>query len=119
MKFSITTLMAYFFSLTFLILGSLETVGTFNLTAMLPDFLQLQFLNIPSLFVVLGGVLTGLFIMYPTGTFLTALATLRHAFSHYNSKSDLVEGQIEEILQFRSDYAQDKNGFVQRVKGKT
>ena len=119
MKFSFTTLLAYFFSLTFLIMGSLETVGTFNLTAMLPDFLQLQFLNIPSLFVVLGGVLTGLFIMYPTGTVLTALATLRHAFSHYNSKSDLVEGQIEEILQFRSDYAQDKNGFVQRVKGKT
>ena len=119
MKFSVTTLMAYFISLTFLIMGSLETVGTFNLTAMLPEFLQLQFLNIPSLFVVLGGVLTGLFIMYPTGTVLTAIGTLRHAFSHYNSKSDLVEGQIEEILQFRSEYAQDKNGFVQRVKGKT
>lgn len=119
MKFSITTLLAYMVSLSVLLIGSLETVGTFNLTAMLPDFMNIKFLSIPSLFVVLGGVLTGLFIMYPTGTVLTAIATLRHAFSHYNSKSDLVEKQIDTILQYRSDYAQDKNGFFQKVKGKT
>jgi len=119
MKFSVTTLMAYLISLSVLMVGSLETVGTFNLTKFLPGFLQIQFLNIPSLFVVLGGVLTGLFVMYPTGTVLTAVATLRHVFSHFNSKSDLVEKQIETILQYRADYAADKNGFFQRFKGKT
>ena len=119
MKFSVTTLLAYVISLSVLMVGSLETVGTFNLTKFLPDFMQIEFLSIPSLFVVLGGVMTGLFVMYPTGTVLTAVGTLRHVFSHYNSKSDLVEKQIETILQYRADYAADKNGFFQRVKGKT
>lgn len=118
MKFSVTTLLAYVISLSFLLLGSLETVGALNLTQNLPQFLKYDFLSIPSLFVVLGGVLTGLFVMYPTGTVLTAIATLRHVFSHYNSKTDLVEDQIDTILQYRSDYAQDKNGFFQRVGNK-
>ena len=116
MKFSITTLLAYVISLSVLMVGSLETVGTFNLTKLLPDFMQIEFLSIPSLFVVLGGVMTGLFVMYPTGTVLTAVGTLRHVFSHYNSKSDLVEKRIEKILKYRAEYAADKNGFFLRTK---
>ena len=116
MKFSITTLLAYVISLSVLMLGSLETVGTFNLTKLLPDFMQIEFLSIPSLFVVLGGVMTGLFVMYPTATVLTAVGTLRHVFSHFNSKSDLVEKQIEQILKYRAEYAADKNGFFLRTK---
>ena len=50
---------------------------------------------------------------------LNAVATLRHVFSHYEGKSDMVEAQIQTILEFRSEYAADKNGFVERVKSKT
>ena len=119
MKFSIATIIAYTLSLSVLILGSMETVGALNISQYLPSIMQNGFLNIPSLFVVLGGVMTGLFIMYPTGTVLTAVATLRHVFSHYNDKSDLVENQISSILQYRSEYSQDKNGFFQKMSGKT
>ncbi len=40
-------------------------------------------------------------------------------FSHYEGKSDMVEAQIQTILEYRSEYASDKNGFVERVKSKT
>jgi len=119
MKFSVATLLSYMLSLSVLMIGSLDTIGAIGFSEIIPKFLQIPFLDFPSLFVVLGGVLTGLFIMYPTPTVLNAVATLRHVFSHYNSKTDMIEGQIKRILEFRSEYAADKNGFVERVKSKT
>jgi len=119
MKFSIFTLLSYTLSLSFLLIGSLDTIGAIGFSDALPEFLKIPFLDFPSLFVVLGGVMTGLFIMYPTPAVLNAVATLRHVFSHYEGKSDMVEAQIQTILQYRSDYAADKNGFVERIKSKT
>jgi chemotaxis protein MotA len=119
MKFSPITLLAYVLSLSVLLIGSLDTVGAVKFTESLPEFLKIPFLDFASMFVVLGGVMTGLFIMYPTGTVLNAVATLRHVFSHYSSKGDLVEKHIERMLQYRTEYSQDKNGFVERIKSKT
>lgn len=119
MKFSIFTLLAYTLSLSVLLIGSLDTVGAIAFSSNLPKFLKIPFLDFASLFVVLGGVMTGLFIMYPTSTVLNAVSSLRHVFSHYNDKSDMVEKQIETILKYRSDYAADKNGFVERIKSIT
>jgi flagellar motor component MotA len=116
MKFSIFTLLSYLLSFSVLMIGSLDTVGAIGFSAALPEFLKIPFLDFPSLFVVLGGVMTGLFIMYPTPAVLNAVATLRHVFSHYEGKSDMVEEQISTILEYRSEYAADKKGFVERVK---
>ena len=71
MKFSIFTLLSYTLSLSFLLIGSLDTIGAIGFSDALPEFLKIPFLDFPSLFVVLGGVLTGLFIMYPTPAVLT------------------------------------------------
>ena len=119
MKFSIFTLISYLLSFSVLMVGSLDTVGAIGFSEAITEFLKIPFLDFPSLFVVLGGVMTGLFIMYPTPAVLNAVATLRHVFSHYEGKSDMVEEKITTILEFRSEYAADKNGFVERVKSKT
>jgi len=119
MKFSPITLIAYVLSLSVLLIGSLDTVGAIQFTSNLPQFLKIPFLDFASMFVVLGGVMTGLFIMYPTGTVLNAVATLRHVFSHYSDKGDIVEKQVDRILEYRNEYASDKNGFIERIKNKT
>jgi hypothetical protein len=63
MKFSPITLIAYVLSLSVLLIGSLDTVGAVKFTESLPEWLKIPFLDFASMFVVLGGVMTGLFIM--------------------------------------------------------
>ncbi len=111
MKFSATTLLGFFICFTVLMVGALDTVGAVPLTKNLPGWLQIPFLDFASLFVVLGGLLTGLFIMYPAHTVLSAIGSLRYVFSHYNSKTELLEEEIKNILKYRSAYANDKNNF--------
>lgn len=111
MKFSPTTLLGFFICFSVLMVGALDTVGAVALTENLPDWLNIPFLDFASMFVVLGGLLTGLFIMYPAHTVLSAIGTFRYVFSHYNSKTELLESEIKNILQYRSAYANDKNNF--------
>ena len=93
MKFSATTLLGFLICFGVLIIGALDTVGVIPLTKSLPTWLIIPFLDFASLFVVLGGLLTGLFIMYPAHTVLSALGSLRFVFSHYNSKTELLEAR--------------------------
>ena len=116
MKFSATTLLGFLICFGVLIIGALDTVGVIPLTKSLPTWLIIPFLDFASLFVVLGGLLTGLFIMYPAHTVLSALGSLRFVFSHYNSKTELLEAEIKKILQYRTMYSNDKNNFFATQK---
>ncbi len=110
MKFSPTTLLGFFICFSILMIGALDTVGAVAITKNLPLF-HFWIFRLASMFVVLGGLLTGLFIMYPAHTVLSAIGSLRFMFSHYNSKTELLETEIKNILQYRSAYANDKNNF--------
>lgn len=111
MKFSPTTLLGFFICFSVLMLGALDTVGVLPITENIPAWLQIPFLDFASLAVVLGGLLSGLFIMYPAHTVLNAIGTFKYVFSHYNSKTELLETEISNILKYRVAYANDKNNF--------
>ena len=65
MKFTFSSFLGFIISLIFLLTGSADTVGVIKISDGLPEFLKIQFLDFASFFVVVGGMLSGLFVMYP------------------------------------------------------
>ena len=59
--------------------------------------LKIPFLDFTSLFVVIGGMLCGLFVMYPAGTVFRGISAIRLMFSHINGKTEILEKEIESI----------------------
>jgi len=87
MKFSVSSFIGFIVSLVVLLLGSFATVGVINVKDVLPAvMLEFKFLDLPSFFVIIGGMLSGLFVMYPAFTVFKALGAMSSMFSHYSGK---------------------------------
>ena len=65
MKFTFSSFLGFIISLIFLLTGSADTVGVIKISDGLPEFLKIPFLDFPSFFVVVGGMLSGLFVTGP------------------------------------------------------
>jgi chemotaxis protein MotA len=115
MKFTFSSFLGFIISLLVLLTGSADTVGAIKLTKSLPEFLQIPFLDFASLFVVVGGMLSGLFVMYPAFTVFKALGSIKNMFSHYSGKLEVLEEEIKNIMKFKEEYVADKNGFIERM----
>lgn len=115
MKFTFSSFLGFIISLLVLLTGSADTVGAIKLTKSLPEFLQIPFLDFASLFVVVGGMLSGLFVMYPAFTVFKALGSIKNMFSHYSGKLEVLEEEIKNIMKFKEEFVADKNGFIERM----
>jgi chemotaxis protein MotA len=115
MKFTFSSFLGFIISLLVLLTGSADTVGAIKLTKSLPSFLQIPFLDFASLFVVVGGMLSGLFVMYPAFTVFKALGSIKNMFSHYSGKLEVLEEEIKNITKYKEEFVADKNGFIERM----
>tara|TARA_B100001142_G_scaffold183753_1_gene183128 strand:- start:349 stop:1158 length:810 start_codon:yes stop_codon:yes gene_type:complete len=115
MKFTLSSFIGFILSFATLMLGSADTVGVVNFKDSLPEFLKIPFLDFTSLFVVIGGMLCGLFVMYPAGAVFKGISAIRLMFSHYNGKMEILEKEIENILEYKEGFVADKNGFIERM----
>lgn len=108
MKFSITTTLGVLFSLGLVIFGVLEIVGIIELNNIAPVLEQYQYLNIPSLAIVLGGVLNSLFVMYPGRYVLWALGSIYHLFTRSNINLPTLKNDIREVLSWNKRINESK-----------
>ena len=115
MKFTLSSFIGFFISFCILMLGSADTVGAVAFGENLPGFLKIPFLDFTSLFVVIGGMLCGLFVMFPAGTVFKGISAIRMMFSHINGKTEILEKEIENILEYKEGFVADKNGFIERM----
>ena len=115
MKFTFSSFLGFIISLLFLLLGSADTVGVIKISKSLPEFLKIPFLDFPSFFVVFGGMLSGLFVMYPAMVVFKALVTVKSMFSHYSGKLEVLEAEIKNIMKYKEEFVADKNGFIERM----
>lgn len=116
MKFSVSSFLGFFVSLVVLLLGSFATVGVINVKDVLPNvLLQFKFLDLPSFFVIIGGMLSGLFVMYPAFTVFKAIGAMKDMFSHYSGKLEVLEEEIKNIMKYKEEFVADKNGFIERM----
>ena len=104
MKFSLSSFIGFFVSLVVLLLGSFATVGVIKVKEVLPAFLvQFKFLDFPSFFVIIGGMLCGLFVMYPAFTVFKAIGSIKSMFSHYSGKLEVLEEEIKNIMKYKEE----------------
>jgi chemotaxis protein MotA len=115
MKFTFSSFLGFIISLLFLLTGSADTVGVIKISKSLPDFLKIPFLDFPSFFVVIGGMLSGLFVMYPAMVVFKAIASIKSMFSHYSGKLEVLEEEIKNIMKYKEEFVADKNGFIERM----
>lgn len=116
MKFSVSSFLGFCISLIVLLLGSFATVGVINVKDVLPNaLLQFKFLDLPSFFVIIGGMLSGLFVMYPAFTVFKAVGAMKDMFSHYSGKLEVLEEEIKNIMKYKEEFVADKNGFIERM----
>lgn len=117
MRFSIYTTVAALLSFVLVILGALDTGEVIDIDGYLPATLSgMTYLNIPSLFIVLGGVLTGTFVMFPFHSVLNTLGAVRYLFSHSNTKRSVMYDATNSLLEVTAAYKKDKSSFRDKLR---
>ena len=116
MKFSITTVIGVLFSLALVTFGVMEITGQISLAELAPFLEPYQFLNLPSLSIVLGGVLNGVFIMYPGRYVMRALGSIYHLFTRSKINLQTLKGDIRNILRWSNQIQDDKLSTLNRIQ---
>ena len=53
--------------------------------------------------------------MYPAGAVFKGISAIRLMFSHIDGKTEILEKEIENILEYKEGFVADKNGFIERM----
>jgi chemotaxis protein MotA len=115
MRFSIGSFIGFAICTGFIIVGLMDTSGYIRLEHYLPSFLKNPFIHFAGFFIVFGGVLGAMFIMYPTEAVLKALASFRHLFNHSNTKASTMAEDVEMIVNWSERIKNDKKSFIQEM----
>ena len=122
MKFSLATTIGVLVSFSLVLFGVFEIVGIIDLKQIAPFLDRYQFLNLPSLFIVLGGVLNSLFIMYPGRYVVKALGSVYHLFTRSTIDLNTLKANIREILSWNKRISENKvqalNSLQEEYAGK-
>ncbi|MEQ8579261.1 MAG: MotA/TolQ/ExbB proton channel family protein [Balneola sp.] len=105
MRTSFLNIFCFLVSLAILIWGALLVVG-FAQYNMIPS--KYEFLNIPSLAIVFGGISASVFISYPFKKVIVALRESTRLFSQSNIDDQLLEKDIEKVLEWQKRIRIDK-----------
>lgn len=105
MRTSFLNILSFFVSLFILIWGALLVIG-FTEYDIVPS--NYEFLNLPSLAIVFGGISASVFISYPFAKVIKALRESTHLFSQSNIDDKLLEQDIEKILEWQKRIRVDK-----------
>ena len=118
MKFSISTVLVVVISLGLLSLGIMDVTGVFHFKKMFPILAFSIYFDIPSLFIVMGGLMANSSIMFSPQIVGKAFKRVGYLFSHssYTEKKQLET--IELVSSWVSPYNQDRIKFINEAAEK-
>ncbi|MFA5667810.1 MAG: MotA/TolQ/ExbB proton channel family protein [Balneolaceae bacterium] len=105
MRISIFNIIAFLISLFILVWGTLMVTGVAQYEFIPAKF---EFLNLPSLAIVIGGILASVFITYPVNRVLNAFFRSLNLFSYSKIDDDMIANDIENILFWQKQIKQDR-----------
>lgn len=115
MKFSLSTLLVVILSLGLLFIGIADVIGIFHIKKLFPILAFSRFFDIPSLFIVMGGLLTNASIIYSPRIVGSAFKKVLFIFSHSkNSEENLLE-EIETISSWSEKFNSNKVQFFNEM----
>ncbi len=112
MKISFSNIISFLVSLGILVWGSLMVIGFAEYNVIPSDF---EFLNLPSLAIVFGGITASVFISYPFRKVVRAFRESFRLFSQSNIDDKLLEQDIENILEWQKMIRIDRNAAVAQL----
>jgi chemotaxis protein MotA len=95
-----------------LVWGALLVIG-FTEYNLIPN--QFEFLNLPSLAIVFGGICASVFISYPFRSVLQALKESTRLFAHTTITDDLIESDIQRIMDWQKMIKQDRMQAINQL----
>ena len=98
MRTSLSNILCFFGALGIMIWGALLVIGYGEYDIIPTGY---EFLNIPSLAIVFGGILASVFISYPFQKVMKALRNSLRLFSHSDITDDQLEADVERILDWQ------------------
>ena len=116
MRLSLTNILGVIFSVGILVFGILEITGATAILASIPALSQYTFLNLPSLFIVLGGVLNAVFITYQPRYVGQAMASIFLLFSQSKTTHKTLQKDLENILEWSDERRKDRVGALSKLE---
>ena len=105
MRTSFLNILSFLVSLLILIWGALLVTGFAQYNIVPSNY---EFLNLPSLAIVFGGISASVFISYPFKKVMKALGESTRLFSHSNIDDKLLEKDIDQVLEWQKRIRADK-----------
>ena len=98
MRFSRLSFFWIIFSLGLLMTGILDIIGVIPLKEYFPYLFINRFLDLPSFLIVMGGLLTNAFIIYPSRLMRSAFAKMGQTFHQSINTQKVLQKDIESIV---------------------
>ena len=112
MKFSIGSMIGTVISLALIIFGVIETIKVTEFTKDIGN----QFFNIPSLLIVIGGVLMASYITFQARYVNKALAGVRFFFSQAGANKKSLQKDFESIVEWNDEIRKDRVNALDRLE---
>jgi chemotaxis protein MotA len=116
MKFSFKSLLLIIVSMSLLGIGIADVIGVFHFKEMFPFLAFSKFFDIPSLFIVTGGLLTNAFIINSPGVILEAFKYFGKIFSHPMITQRTLFKEVDEMVGWATEYKRNRVEFLNRIQ---
>ncbi|MCG8373663.1 MAG: MotA/TolQ/ExbB proton channel family protein [Balneolales bacterium] len=117
MKLSLTNILGVVFSIGILVFGITEITGTTSVLLSIPFLSDYTFLNIPSLFIVLGGILNAVFITYQPRYVGEAFSSIFLLFSQSRTSPKTLENDLGNLLVWNDQIKNDRVNALTSLEG--
>ena len=116
MKFSFKSLLLIIVSMSLLGIGIADVIGVFHFKEMFPFLAFSKFFDIPSLFIVMGGLLTNAFIINSPGVIVEAFKYFGKIFSHQMITQQTLFKEVDEMVGWATEYKRNRVEFLNRIQ---
>lgn len=116
MRLSITNFLGVIFSIGILVFGITEITGATQVLNSIPALSDYRFLNLPSLFIVLGGVLNAVFITYQPRYVGKAFSSIFLIFSQSKTSARTLSQDLEKILEWNDQIKSDRVNALSKLE---
>lgn len=118
MRFNVLTLISSLLSLACVLIGVTEVIGATTILKQYPALNANPFLNLPSLGIVLGGVLNVAFIQYPPGIVFRALGSMFTMFNQPRSSAKGLRKELQTILEWNEEIKRDRIKALENLEAR-
>lgn len=118
MRFNFLTLSGSLFSLALVIFGTTEVIGATTFLQQFPVLNSSPFINLPSLGIVLGGVLNVAFIQFPPGAVFRALGSILSMFNQAKTSAKGLRKDLQTILEWNEEIKRDRIKALENLEAK-